>query len=68
MPVNKVRELRARMDMKAKELAEATGLSRHQISRIENGHMCPSVYDAQRIAQALSSTVEEVFPLKHAPQ
>lgn len=65
--VNNIKILRVQLELKAKDLAEATGLSRHQISRIENGHMIPNVYDAQRIAQALRNTVEHVFPLKDSP-
>lgn len=69
MPVNNVKLLRVQCDMKAKELAEAVGLSRYQLSRIERGHMVPDVYQAQRIARVFGKTSEEVFPmLEEAPQ
>jgi putative transcriptional regulator len=69
MPVNNVKLLRVQYDMKAKELAEAVGLSRYQLSRIERGHMVPDVYQGQKIARVFRTTVEEVFPmLEPAPQ
>jgi len=42
-------------------LAKAAGVSRTQVSAIENGRLVPSVAAALRIAQALGDTVEHLF-------
>lgn len=39
------------------------GVSRQTIISLERGDYSPSVYLALRIARALESTVEELFPL-----
>lgn len=68
MPINNVKVLRIQLrDWKATQLAEVTGLTRHRLSRIENGRVTPTVYDALKIARALGCTVDELFPLRNEP-
>lgn len=45
------------------ELAAAVGVSRQTVVAIEKGDYAPSVYVAIRIARALDSTVECLFPV-----
>ena len=46
------------------ELAAAVGVSRQTVVSVEKGDYAPSVYLALKVARALGSTVEELFPLK----
>ena len=59
---NNIRQLRfARNEMTQQELAERAGVTRQTIIALEAGKYSPSLYLAFRIAQALGSTLEEVF-------
>ncbi|WP_051158975.1 helix-turn-helix transcriptional regulator [Tsukamurella sp. 1534] len=48
------------------DLAGEVGVSRQTVVSVEKGDYAPSVYLALRIARALESTVEELFPLEEA--
>ena len=48
---------------KQAELAARVGVAQSTISDIEHGHIVPGVYLALRIARALASSVEKLFPL-----
>jgi transcriptional regulator with XRE-family HTH domain len=44
------------------QLAEIVGVHRHTIQHLENGHRVPSRENAERIAEALDTTVDWLFP------
>ncbi len=60
---NRVRILRCARQMSIRKLYEITGISPSYIHYIETGRKKPSVYHAQRLAHALQTTVEDLFPL-----
>lgn len=62
-PTTGVRAARTRARLRQADLAAAVGVSRQTIISLERGDYSPSVYLALRIARALESTVEELFPL-----
>ena len=61
---NPVRERRRARRITQAELAAAVGVSRQTVVSVEKGDYAPSVYLALKVARALESTVEELFPLK----
>ena len=61
--VNPVRVRRRERRVTQAELAAAVGVSRQTVVAIEKGDYAPSVYVAIRIARALDSTVEGLFPV-----
>ena len=61
---NPVRVRRRAQRITQAELAVAVGVSRQTVVSVEKGDYAPSVYLALKIARALESTVEELFPLK----
>jgi transcriptional regulator with XRE-family HTH domain len=60
--LNKVREARLRAHLSQDELADKSGLARPTISKIERGETIPSGLSKQKIADALSASMWEVFP------
>ena len=60
---NRVREARLRRNMTMQELAKASGVSQSFISEIETGKHEPKVRRALRLAKALGTNAEELFPL-----
>ena len=59
---NRVKEFRSRRGLTQQQLCTASGVHTSLISRIELGGGC-GTDTAQRLARALSTTVEELFPL-----
>ncbi|MBR1899184.1 MAG: helix-turn-helix transcriptional regulator [Oscillospiraceae bacterium] len=57
----KIKEYRARLDMKQGELAELVGVRRETIIRLEKGQYNPSLKLAMDIAKVFHTTVEELF-------
>jgi putative transcriptional regulator len=57
----KLKEYRARYDMKQGELADRVGVRRETIIRLEKGLYNPSLKLAMDIATVFSTTVEELF-------
>lgn len=57
----KIKEHRARLNMKQDELAELVGVRRETIIRLEKGQYNPSLKLAMDIAAVFNTTVEEVF-------
>lgn len=57
----KLKEYRARYDMKQGELAEKVGVRRETIIRLEKGQYNPSLKLAMDIAKLFDTTVEEIF-------
>lgn len=58
---NKIREYRFQLGLSQQELANACGVSRETISRIEANHTNPSLLLAFHIAKQLGTTVESIF-------
>lgn len=57
----KLKEYRARYDMKQGELADRVGVRRETIIRLEKGLYNPSLKLAMDIAAVFGTTVEELF-------
>lgn len=57
----KIKEHRARLNMKQDELAELVGVRRETIIRLEKGQYNPSLKLAMDIAAVFNTTVEELF-------
>lgn len=60
---NHLRQRRRQKGVKQAELAARVGVAQSTISDIEHGYIVPGVYLALRIARALASSVEKLFPL-----
>ncbi len=59
--ITKLKEYRAKFDMKQGELAEKVGVRRETIIRLEKGQYNPSLKLAMDIAKVFGTTVEELF-------
>jgi putative transcriptional regulator len=57
----KIREYRAKHNMKQEELASLVGVRRETIGNLENGKYNPSLKLAMDIAKVFNITVEELF-------
>ena len=57
----RLKEYRAKYNMKQDELAPKVSVSRETISRLENGQCNPSLKLAMDIAKLFGTTVEEIF-------
>lgn len=57
----KLKEYRAKFNMKQGELAELVGVRRETIIRLEKGLYNPSLKLAMDIAKVFNTTVEELF-------
>lgn len=57
----KIKEYRAKLDMKQDALAELVNVRRETIIRIEKGQYNPSLKLAMDIAKVFDTTVEELF-------
>lgn len=57
----KIKEHRARLNMKQGELAELVGVRRETIIRLEKGQYNPSLKLAMDIARVFHTSVEELF-------
>ncbi len=57
----KIKEYRAKTDMKQGDLADLVGVRRETIIRLEKGLYNPSLKLAMDIAQVFGTTVEELF-------
>ena len=61
---NKIKEYRARCNLKQEELANLVGVRRETIGNLENGKYNPSLVLAWNIAKVFSVTIEEVFTVE----
>lgn len=61
---NRIKEYRARHNMKQEELARLVGVRRETIGRLEKGLYNPSLKLAMDIAHVFGLTVEEVFTFR----
>ena len=62
---NRIREYRARFNMKQEELAEKVGVRRETIGNLEKGRYNPSLALAWHIAQVFGVTIEEIFTVEY---
>lgn len=58
---NRIREYRARFDMKQEDLAARVGVRRETIGNLEKGRYNPSLMLAWNIAKVFGVPIEEVF-------
>ena len=61
---NRIKEYRARFDMKQEELAQLVGVRRETIGNLEKGKYNPSLVLAWRIAAVFSVPIEEIFTVE----
>lgn len=59
---NRITELRRRLDLSQEDLARRTGVSRQTINALERGRYEPRLALAFRLADALSCSLDELFP------
>lgn len=65
--INKLKQYRKKQGLTQLKLAEIIGVSETYYQKIEYGLSKPNVEIALLIAQALQTTVEELFSLKNNP-
>jgi putative transcriptional regulator len=58
---------RQELGLTQRELGEAAGLSQQAVSYIERGASVPRVTTMVRLARALGTTIEALFPMEGAP-
>lgn len=58
---NKIKEFRARENMKQEDLAKLVGVRRETIGNLEKGRYNPSLVLAWNIAKVFGVTIEEIF-------
>lgn len=59
--MNRILTTRCGFLMSQEKLAEKVGVSRQTINAIESGKQIPSVFVALKLAEALDSTVDDLF-------
>ena len=57
----RIKELRARYDMTQDDLARQVGVRRETLLYLEKGKYNPSLLLAHQIAQALKTTIDDLF-------
>lgn len=62
---NNIRKARLAVDISQEELAKRIGLTRPYISNLERGKQVPSAYLSNRLAEALNTTSEYLFPVQN---
>lgn len=58
---NNLRKIRRLKDLSQEELAQMIGMSRTYLSDIENDKRTPSVKTSLKLADALQTSVEDIF-------
>ena len=58
---SRIKELRARYDLTQDDLARMVGVRRETILYVEKGKYSPSLMLAHLIAQALKTTIDDLF-------
>jgi len=64
MITNRIKEYRARHNMKQEELAKLVGVRRETIGNLEKGRYNPSLVLAWNIAKVFDVTIEEIFTVE----
>ena len=65
---NRIKEYRARHNMKQEELARLVGVRRETIGNLEKGRYNPSLVLAWNIAQVVGVSIEEIFTVEPEQQ
>ncbi len=65
---NRIKEYRARHNMKQEELAKLVGVRRETIGNLEKGRYNPSLVLAWNIAQVFGVSIEEIFTVEPEEQ
>ena len=63
---NRIKEYRARYDVKQEELADRVGVRRETIGNLEKGKYNPSLVLAWNIAKVFGATIEEIFNVEES--
>ena len=61
---NRIKEFRAKYDMKQEELAAKVGVRRETIGNLEKGKYNPSLVLAWNIAKVFGFSIEEIFTVE----
>ncbi|HIS84747.1 MAG TPA: helix-turn-helix transcriptional regulator [Candidatus Faecivicinus avistercoris] len=61
---NRIKEYRARFDMRQEDLAQRVGVRRETIGNLEKGRYNPSLVLAWRIAEVFGAAIEDVFTVE----
>ena len=61
---NRIKEYRARFDMKQEERAQLVGVRRETIGNLEKGKYNPSLVLAWNIAKVFGVSIEEIFTVE----
>ena len=61
---NRIKEFRAKYDMKQEELAKLVGVRRETICNLEKGRYNPSLVLAWNIAKVFNVTIEDIFTVE----
>ena len=61
---NRIKEYRAKYDMKQEDLAKRVGVRRETIGNLEKGKYNPSLVLAWNIAKVFNVSIEEVFTVE----
>ena len=61
---NRIKEFRAKYDMKQEELAAKVGVRRETIGNLEKGKYNPSLVLAWNIAKVFGVLIEEIFTVE----
>ena len=64
----RIREFRAKHDMKQEELAQRVGVRRETIGNLEKGRYNPSLVLAWNIASVFGVSIEEIFTVEPTPE
>ncbi|MEY8524943.1 transcriptional regulator [bacterium D16-50] len=62
---NRIKEYRAKFDMKQEELAAKVGVRRETISNLEKGKYNPSLVLAWNIAKVFNVPIEKIFTVEN---
>lgn len=62
---NRIKEYRAKFDMKQEELAARVGVRRETISNLEKGKYNPSLVLAWNIAKVFDVPIEKIFTVEN---
>ena len=60
---NRIKEYRAKFDMKQEDLANLVGVRRETIGNLEKGKYNPSLVLAWNISKVFNCTIEELFDI-----
>ena len=61
---NRIREFRAKHDMKQEDLAKLVGVRRETIGNLEKGRYNPSLALAWNIAKVFGVSIEDIFTVE----